>query len=507
MLDRETETRLRRHAALKDLRLTPRRTETLLSVYYDTPDHALASLGIALRLRRAGRRWVQTIKRRRGSGHGFFTSLEVECPAPGGRLVLDGSDPEGVLAAIDAATGGVALSPVFETRVRRTIERLGAPGGGEVELAIDAGEIRAGEAVTPIREAELELVSGDAGDLYRIARRLFSRGPVRFSLENKSARGYRLARGEPDPSALPRNASVPDYAASASVETVARDIFRDCLAQIAQNMVVVADSDDAEGPHQLRVGLRRLRTAFGVFGPSLGKDALTPLSDEAQRLGKVVGSLRDIDVLIGEVVAEAAGTGLDAEARDALRGALETRRTRLRQDVRRALAGPEAAGFLFDLGGMVEGRGFLAPSDYSQTERLAAPVGSRAGALLDARLRDVRKRGRRIRKLDTDALHELRKDLKKLRYAADIFAPIFPGTRVAAYIRELKSLQDSFGHLNDAAMAAEALTGTDAPGRSDPAVQRGVGWILGTLAVRTEDDRPELFARWDRLRAARPFWS
>jgi len=184
------------------------------------------------------------------------------------------------------------------------------------QLAIDAGEIRAGEAVTPIREAELELVSGDAGDLYRIARRLFSRGPVRFSLENKSARGYRLARGEPDPSALPRNASVPDYAASASVETVARDIFRDCLAQIAQNMVVVADSDDAEGPHQLRVGLRRLRTAFGVFGPSLGKDALTPLSDEAQRLGKVVGSLRDIDVLIGEVVAEAAGTGLDAEARE-----------------------------------------------------------------------------------------------------------------------------------------------------------------------------------------------
>ena len=99
------------------------------------------------------------------------------------------------------------------------------------------------------------------------------------------------------------------------------------------------------------------------------------------------------------------------------------------------------------------------------------------------------------------------KDLKKLRYAADTFAPIYPDAKVATYVKELKSLQDSFGHLNDAAMAAEALTGPEAPGRDDGDVQRGVGWVLGTLTVRAGQQRPDLFARWDRLRAARPFWS
>ena len=168
-LDSEGEARLRRHPALAHLRLAPRRTQILRSVYYDTPEHALAAQGIALRLRQVGRRWVQTVKRRGESAHGLFANLEVECAAPGGRLVLDGPDPEGVFGAIDAAAGTAALSPVFETRVRRTTERLRAPEGGEVELAIDAGEIRAGEAVTPIREAELELVEGAVGELYGIA--------------------------------------------------------------------------------------------------------------------------------------------------------------------------------------------------------------------------------------------------------------------------------------------------------------------------------------------------
>jgi hypothetical protein len=74
------------------------------------------------------------------------------------------------------------------------------------------------------------------------------------------------------------------------------------------------------------------------------------------------------------------------------------------------------------------------------------------------------------------------------------------------YLRALKELQDSFGSLNDAVMAEEALTGPDAPGAGDPAAQRGLGWTLGALAVTVADDRPKLFEHWDRLAAARPFW-
>jgi inorganic triphosphatase YgiF len=499
--------RLRRSPELAALRATPRRTERLVSIYCDTADHALARAGIALRLRKAGRRWVQTVKlRQRAGGAGLYAHEEVERPAPGGRLALDGPDPTGAYAAIAEAAGEAPLAPVFETRVTRVSQRLRL-AEGLVEVALDRGEVVAGAASAPILEAELELVEGDAGAVFALARRLFPRGPVRFATANKAALGYRLARGDAAPAALKaRGAGALRYEATASVETVARDVLRDCFAQIAQNAVVIAETDAIEGPHQLRVGLRRLRTALGVFAPSLGPAALAPVSDAARELGRVVGRLRDADVLADEVVADAAALGLDAAARDALGAALESGRAAARAEVRKALAGPAGTGFLFDLLEFVETRGWLQPADYTQTGRLATPIGDVAAGLLAKRHRKAARKGRRIDTLDAEALHELRKELKKLRYAADVLAPIYGGKKVDAYVKALKDLQDTFGSLNDAAMAAEALTGPAAPGARDPAAQRAAGWVLGTLAVRVGDDRPRLFARWEEFVETRPFW-
>ncbi len=512
-LDAADLARLRRHPALVELRTRPRRTERLVSIYCDTADHALARAGIALRLRRIGRSWVQTVKLgRRAGGAGLYAHQEVERPAPGGRLALDGDDPTGAYAAIAASVGEAPLTPVFETRVERTSERLALPGNGVVELALDRGEIVAGAARAPILEAEIELVEGEIGAVFALARRLFLSGPIDFSAANKSTLGYRLARdGALDAEIAPRGAGSLDYDATATVETVARDVFRDCFAQISRNMVVVARREVIEGPHQLRVGLRRLRTAFAVFGPSLGAEALAPLSDAARRLGQVAGRLRDADVLIDDVVAGTVGpatsvTALDAAAREALTAALEARRTEVRTAVRAALAGPEAAAFLFDLIEAIEARGWLAPADYSQTERLAAPIGAAAPALLEKRHRKVLRRGRRIEALDAEALHELRKELKKLRYAADMLGPIYPAKRVGPFVTALKEMQDTFGSLNDAAMAAEALTGPEAPGRADPAAQRGAGWVLGVLEARVGEDRPKLFRRWKDFAETRQFW-
>lgn len=505
-VDARTLGRLRRHPALAELRTAPRTTEALVSVYYDTPDHALAAAGVALRLRKIGRAWVQTIKRKAGGSGaaGFFSNRESERPAPGGRLVLDGPDEDGALAAVAEAAAGAPLSPVFETRVKRVAERLAVPGG-EVEVALDDGEIRAGDAAVPIREAEIELKAGEVEAVYAVARRLFETGPVRFSAMNKAARGYALARGEAAKVAGPRRAGTLALDPEATVETVARDVLRDCLGQIADNLVVVAESDAEEGPHQLRVGLRRLRTALAVFGPSLGKPAMAPINAAARDLGRLVGQLRDADVLISEVV-EPAAQGIDAAARDALVAALEARRATIRETVRAALAGPETTGFLFDLGLFIEGRGWLAPSDYGQTERLAAPIADVAPEMLGKRHKTVRKAGKHIRKLDSEELHTLRKELKKLRYAVEMLGGLYPDAAVAPFLKPLKELQDAFGSLNDAAMGEAELTGENAPAPGDPAAQRGVGWVLGTWAGKVAADRPRLYERWDGLDDAEPFW-
>ncbi len=506
-LDAAGVARLRRSPVLTELRIEPRRTERLASVYYDTTDHALAAAGVSLRLRRVGRAWVQTVKRRvegAGSG-GLFANREDERPAPGGRLALDGPDADGALAAVAAAAREAPLVPVFETRVERIVERLRL-AGGEVELALDRGAIHAGEAQAPICEAELELKGGEVAALFDLARRLFPTGPVRFATANKATRGYRLAGGGvADVPAAPRKAGTVEIDGEASVEAVACAVFRDCLAQIGANIEVVADTTATEGPHQLRIGLRRLRTACLLFGATLGKEALAPFADQAKQLGSVVGRLRDADVLI-EVLADAAGGGLDDEAQRALAAALAARRDVVREEVRRGLAGPEATGFLFDLAGFIEGRGWLAPSDHSQTARLATSISEVAPGILDHRFDKVLKRGRRIRKLDPEGLHALRKQLKKLRYAVEMLGPIYKARKLEGFLGSLKHLQDGFGALNDAAMGEAALSGPEAPGSDDPAAQRAIGWTLGTLASRAQDERKGLFARWDELAAAKPFW-
>ena len=93
------------------------------------------------------------------------------------------------------------------------------------------------------------------------------------------------------------------------------------------------------------------------------------------------------------------------------------------------------------------------------------------------------KRARGIRKLDAEALHELRKELKKLRYAADMLASIYPRKRVSAYLKALKALQDGFGSLNDAAMAEDTLTGAGAPA---PAGERVPLSRIATVAAMEE---------------------
>lgn len=482
------------------LRVEPGRGETLVSIYYDTPEDRLAAAGISLRLRRVGRRWVQTIKRKAATqAGGLFSNHELEIPAPGGRLVLAGADP--AFAAVAEAAGDAPLSPLFETRVKRRVELLRLPQG-LVELAIDQGEIVAGDKVAPICEAELELKEGEIGALYALGRQLFRQGPIRFAALNKAARGYALARGRDE--AKPKSAPLA-FSGELGVEMVARDIFRDCFAQITFNLERVAEDEAPEGPHQLRVGLRRLRTALKLFDPVLGSPAGAAISEAAQALGQAVSGLRDLDVL-GEEVADLSESGLDDVARDALLAALAARRDAERAQVRAHLAGPEGTEFVFALAEFIETRGWLIPTDYAQTARLAHPIGGLAPKILDKRLKVSRRRARGIEHLDDHALHDLRKSLKTLRYGVEMLAPAFGGREVAVYVRAIKDLQDQFGSLTDAAMAHHWLGGAEAVGATDPDAQRAAGWQLGFMAARVTRDRPRIFSAWEDLTDVKPFW-
>lgn len=507
VIDAAAERRLRARAAGLAGRPAPSRGRQITSVYFDTPGHDLHARGIALRLRRDGRRWEQTVKARRTLTAGLQTAAEADSPAPGGRLALDAIPDPALARAVAAAMNGAALAPVCETAMRRVRLDIRAEDGSTVAVLFDNGEIRAGDAARPFREIELELIDGSLAALFDVARDLFADDILRFSTLSKPERGFLLARsGRIDPPPAPRKARAVPLAPDQTAETAARAVLREAFDQIAANIAVVLAGDDPEGPHQLRVGLRRLRSAMLLFRPVIGCAELTRLGDEARWLGRETGLLRDLDVAIHDI-AEPEAIAHPAEPGFARLGAaLATRRDAARARLRDDLAGPRSRALLLDLARFVETRGWLAPRDIGQTERLAAPLRGVARDALDRRWRAVAKRARRIEDLDIEARHDLRKALKKLRYGVDFLGPVFRTKAVKAFTGRLKTLQELFGDLNDLAMAEALFTGPDAPAAADPDAQRAVGRVLGARGARADAAWAHARAEWQALKTAPKFW-
>jgi CHAD domain-containing protein len=103
--------------------------------------------------------------------------------------------------------------------------------------------------------------------------------------------------------------------------------------------------------------------------------------------------------------------------------------------------------------------------------------------------------------MDDAARHELRKDAKKLRYAAEFFAPLYPGKRCRAYRKALARLQDVLGRLNDAAVAATLAR--ELAGPEVVAAAAFDGWTGAQTAMLA----PELAAAWQAFTRAKPFWT
>ena len=127
--------RLARSPLLQAARKRSPKPATLVSVYFDTDKLKLRNKGLTLRVRRTGRRHIQTIKQESGENSTLFTRDEWEHQIGGRRPDLD--------VARDAALGPVfskkvrhSLKPIFETRVRRTVYPIQS-GDSEIELTVD----------------------------------------------------------------------------------------------------------------------------------------------------------------------------------------------------------------------------------------------------------------------------------------------------------------------------------------------------------------------------------
>jgi CHAD domain-containing protein len=356
--------------------------------------------------------------------------------------------------------------------------------------------VRSGRRAGRISEAELELLAGSRLRLFELALELAERVPLRLGQASKAERGYALARGLPQ---RPVKAASLELDESGSVAAAFSTIVHSCIAHLQANETGFLAGRDPEYLHQVRVALRRMRACFSLFKAVIPQPAFAPVIVQLREQNAALGRARDWDVFVHQML-----RALRAQRADEAAVAAFARRCfRLGRAHLRAAQGTVAAAawqrLWLELGRLLTEGAWM-----QEHAALALPLGVFAANLLQQRAATLKKRGRQLRELDAAGRHRLRIAAKKLRYAAEFFAALYPRRRVRPYVQSLAAMQEVLGGLNDAAtllrLLPEALAGARAPDA------RVAGMIEGWSAAATHLQLDALGSAWDHWQRQKPFW-
>ncbi|MDO8313036.1 MAG: CHAD domain-containing protein [Sideroxyarcus sp.] len=477
--------RLKRHPFLRLLSADRARTQKLYSIYYDTADLDLRRHAMALRLRRMGQQWIQTLKGGGQVSAGLHQRNEWETPVLSEQLDF---------AALKSCGGelphGVRnrLQPVFVTDFSRNI-RLLKYEGAEIELCMDSGEIRAGQSSCPISELELELKSGAPQQLFKLALALIDIVPLQVEHTSKAEYGYLLfSAAKPSVS----KGRFSKLAKSQSIAGTLQNLIGACLAHVQANVPGALLKLDEEYLHQVRVGLRRLRVVLSFTQRFCADAELEVLRQQVVDLCIELGRSREWDVFVTQTLAPIC-TRLPEHA--GLREVLnvsERARKKQHAGMESSLASPDFQRLMLNFGAWMHGK------QWGEVETTLEQFAIQA---LERRNKQVIKHGKALVGEDAAQLHTLRIACKKLRYSIEMFGSLFTETRTQKYLAALAELQDVLGTLNDIAVAHRLLIELDNTVRHDT-LSLIRGWMEHDYAERVA----EFGKAWKRFAAQKGFW-
>jgi triphosphatase len=475
----------RRHPALKGARV---RREPLTALYFDTARGELAAEHMALRLRRSGKRWKQTLKAGRSGTGGLHARSEWEFARPGPALDLALFKDTPLVDLPDAAALHERLIEIFRVEVERTTWEVSLGPGVRVEVALDVGAVRQGTASEPVSEVEIESLEGEPLAVFDFADRVIDAAPMRPSAVTKAHRGYRLLRGE---ARTPVKAGPVPLAADMTSAQAARATLGAALEQLQANEEGVMGSDDPEFVHQLRVALRRIRAGLRAYRKALAPGLEAQVRDELRWITQEAGHARDLDVLAEQTLPVILAVH-DRPAPETFLAGLREARGAARQALRAALQSSRYARLMLAFARwLAQAEGRAPPPDVALPEFAARAIRKRHRGLVDA--------AQGIDHRDAPGRHRVRIIAKRLRYGVEGFAALFPARKVDAYVKALSNLQDALGRANDAAVAGRLLHELDAP---QPFASFAQGW----LASETHASNARLPQLVQRVGSAKRFW-
>jgi inorganic triphosphatase YgiF len=474
--------------------------QAIKSLYFDTESGDLLQRGVTLRVRRMNRHMILGVKKEASPDGWFFERAEAETPSPSAEPDLSLLDKD-IARKLEDIVGDKKLAPRFGSDVHRTLRTVKFRSA-EIEVALDDGFLFAGERREPTHEIELELKTGEPAALFEFGLALLEALPLKLGVLSKARRGALMLSGEPP---APVHATSPALSPHMTIEEAIGALLRNALGHFLGNLPVLERGDPVEAVHQLRVGMRRLRSAFGLvyrFFPSAEFDALR---EESRRIETALGGARDWDVFVESLSEGALPSVIDAPGFETLIEAARVRAKRSHAAVMQPASARAAARFALSLERFVARRGWRIGAPDHRLERLSGPVAPFAVGSFDQLHRKLLKRGKGFDTLTPLERHAVRIAVKHLRYATQFFGSLFhPASAVELYTEKAVALQDLLGERNDATIALRLIHTLDFC--SDAQFAYAAGVAAGWRARGGLGEEPALRKAWRSLRRAEPFW-
>ena len=481
--------------------------QRLDTAYYDAADLRLQKRGVSLRVRQEGDRFVQTVKTR-GTATGALDRLEWETVVPDLAPRPDWVMDPGARTQL----GHLApdeLTDICRTCIRREIRVIGYKHEGDIaiiEIAFDRGTLEAGDISVPAAEIELELLKGRKQALFALALELHEITPLQVETRSKADRAYALFSGQ---APQWQKAKKLRFGPETTVDDAITAVLENCFSHWMANEPTVLESGDAEGLHQMRVALRRLRTALTLFESVLPMMQARWLNAESQWVASALGAARNWDVFLDDVLAPLEVKRPGDTSLAALREQCLRARARNYETAREAIRSPRYTTLVLNFGRWLDEAPWRSTTNPVRREILGAPVKAYADTLLQRHHRRLVKQGRRLAAATPEKRHKIRLAVKRMRYAAEFFASLYNAKKSRAMIGDLSSLQTDFGNLNDLAVTERQLETVIYQAFAHPAhddIVRGLGVVVGWCTARAKRSESDLLSHWNRFTRRKTFW-